>query len=190
MPTSVPTRVVPTATFTPTPVPGTEIIVGQPARVAAAQGLNVRKGPSVEGERMGRYAPGTLLSILEGPVDVDGYRWWRVGNNELSGWVAEGDDTQVWLSPKIGSTQPVDRPVQLGDEVIVTVESTGFLKLRVKPGLDSLIDHRVQQDTQLSVVEGPVDVNGYRWWLVTDGGGVSGWAAEASRSERWLTPLE
>ncbi|MCB0199575.1 MAG: SH3 domain-containing protein [Anaerolineae bacterium] len=190
--TSVPTRVVPTPTFTPTPVPGTELIVGQPARVSAAQGLNARKTASVSGERVGRYPPGAIVSILEGPETADGYRWWRVGNNELSGWVADGDadSGEEWLSPKVGSTQPVNRAVKLGDEVVVTVGAGGLLKVRAQAGLSSPVEHQIPENSQLSIVEGPVEANGYRWWKVSDGGSVSGWAAEGNSTDRWLTPLE
>ena len=190
--TSVPTRVVPTPTFTPTPVPGTELIVGEPARVSAAQGLNARKTPSVTGDRAGRYPPGAIVSILEGPVTADGYRWWRVGNNELSGWVADGDadGAEEWLSPKVGSTQPVNRAVQLGDEVVVTVGAGGLLKVRAQAGTNSPVEHQVPENSQLSIVEGPVEANGFRWWRVSDGGSVTGWAAEGNSTDRWLTPLE
>jgi len=190
LPTSVPTRDVPTPTFTPTTVPGTAIMVGQPARVTAPQGLNVRKDASVQGDRLGRYAPGTIVSILEGPIDVDGYRWWRVGTNELAGWVADGDDAEEWLSPEIGKSQPVDRPVRLGDDILVTVGTQGFLKVRANPGLNARVLHNLNDGTQLSIVDGPTDANGYRWWKVSDGGSVEGWAAEGSDGDRWLTPLE
>lgn len=191
LPTSVPTRDAPTPTFTPTPIPGTVIIVGQPARVAATQGLNVRRSAGASGDRVGRYPPGAMVSVLEGPVDADGYRWWRVGNNELAGWVAEGDDEVVWLSPDLGGTQPVDRPVQLGDDVLVTVGATGVLSVRASAGTSARVAHQVPDKAQLSVIEGPVDANGYRWWKVSnESGNITGWAAEGSGEDRWLTPLE
>lgn len=189
--TSVPTLDAPTPTFTPTPAPGTTIIVGQPARVVATQGLNVRKEAGASGDRTGRYPPGAIVSVLEGPIDADGYRWWRVGNNELAGWVAEGDSEAVWLSPDLGSTQPVDRPVQAGDDVLVTVGDTGLLKVRTEAGTGARVAHQVPNQTQLSVVEGPVEADGYRWWKVTNAAGnISGWAAEGDGDDRWLTPLE
>ena len=40
----------PTATFTATPVPGTALAVGQPARVVAPDGLNMRDQPSSAGQ--------------------------------------------------------------------------------------------------------------------------------------------
>lgn len=191
LPTSVPTRDAPTPTFTPTPAPGTAIIVGQPARVVATQGLNARKEAGASGDRVGRYPPDAIVSVLEGPVDADGYRWWRVGNNELAGWVAEGDSEAVWLSPDMGSTQPVDRSVQVGDDVLVTVGDTGLLKVRAEPGTGAKVQHQVPNQTQLSIVEGPVDADGYRWWKVTnEAGNISGWAAEGDDEDRWLTPLE
>jgi len=189
--TSVPTRAVETPTFTPTPAPGTAIIVGQPARVTATQGLNVRKDAGASGDRSGRYPPGAIVSVLEGPVDADGYRWWRVGNNELAGWVAEGDSEALWLSPDLGSTQPVNRPVQLGDDVLVTVGDTGVLSVRDEAGTSARVQHQVADKAQLSVIEGPVEANGYRWWKVSnESGNVTGWAAEGSGEDRWLTPLE
>lgn len=189
LPTSVPTRVVPTPTFTPTPIPGTVLAVGQPARVVAAQGLNVRKSASVKGDKAGRYPPNALVSVLEGPVDADGYRWWRVGNNELAGWVAEGDGTELWLSPDLGATQPVERAIQIGDTVLVTVGADGLLKVRSAAGLGGKVQHQVKDGVQLKVEEGPVEADGYRWWKLT-GSGVSGWAAEGSGDEKWLKPLE
>jgi len=190
LPTSVPTRVVPTPTFTPTPVPGTVIAVGQSARVVAGQGLNVRKSASVTGDKAGRYAPNAILSVLEGPVDVDGYRWWRVGNNELSGWVAEGDGTELWLSPDLGGTQPVERTIQVGDNVLVAVGADGLLKVRSVAGLSGKVQHQVKDGVQLKVDEGPVDADGYRWWKVSGSNDVGGWAAEGSGEEKWLKPLE
>ncbi len=191
LPTSVPTRDAPTPTFTPTPIPGTVIITGQPARVVATQGLNVRRSAGAGGDRIGRYPPGAIVSVLEGPVDTDGYRWWRVGNNELAGWVAEGDDEAVWLSPDLGHTQPVNRPVQLGDDVLVTVGDSGVLSVRASASTSGRVQHRVPDRTQLTVVEGPIDANGYRWWKVAnESGNITGWAAEGSGEDRWLTPLE
>lgn len=189
LPTSVPTRVVPTPTFTPTPVPGTVLAVGQPARVVAGQGLNVRKAAGVKGDKAGRYPPNAVVSVLEGPVDADGYRWWRVGNNELAGWVAEGDGAELWLSPDLGLTQPVERTIQVGDTVLVTVGADGLLKVRSAAGLSGKVQHQVKDGVQLKVDDGPVDADDYRWWKVS-GGDISGWAAEGTGDEKWLKPLE
>lgn len=165
-------------------------MVGQPARVVAAQGLNVRDRPSVHGERVGRLAPGALVQVTDGPQEGDGYRWWRVRTNEVEGWVADGDGSDEWLSPRLGQARPVNRPVHLGDKVVVTVPAGTTLKVRALPGLDGLIERQLPPNTRLDIVEGPVDADGYRWWKVSNANGVLGWAAESGRNERWLTPLE
>ncbi|MCS6844883.1 MAG: SH3 domain-containing protein [Caldilineales bacterium] len=190
LPTSVPTRAVPTPTFTPTPVPGTVLIVGQPARITAPGGLNVRRAPSVKGDRIGRFQANERVIVLEGPVEADGYRWWRVGTNQLAGWVAEGSGDEVWLSPQVSDRRPVRRAVRLGDDVIVTIGEGGFLKVRSQPGLGGVVQFKLDPSTQLTVIDGPVEADNYRWWKVTDGQDVTGWAAEGDNSERWLTPLE
>lgn len=188
--TSVPTRAAPTPTFTPTPAPGTVLIVGESARISAPEGLNVRKAAGVSGDRIGRYQPNERVIVLEGPIDADGYRWWRVGTNQLAGWVAEGDGDVVWLSPQLGERRPVRRAVVLGDDVVVTIGEGGFLKVRAQPGVNSPEQFKLNPNTQLSVVDGPVEADDYRWWKVTDGKDVTGWAAEGDNTERWLTPLE
>jgi hypothetical protein len=171
-------------------VPGTTLVVGQPGRVVAADGLNVRRDAGVSGERIGRFAPNARVIVLEGPVDTDGYRWWRVGTNQLAGWVAEGDGAEAWLSAQVGERRPVSRAVRLGDDVVVTTGAGGFLKVRTEPGLDAPVEHEVDSESELNVTEGPVEADGYRWWKVTDGQDVTGWAAEGDNTDRWLTPLE
>ncbi len=189
--TSVPTLDAPTATLTPTPLPGTAIVVGQSARVIAEQGLNVRKSAGASGERAGRYPPEAIVSVLEGPVDVDGYRWWRVGNNELAGWVAEGDGSVTWLSPDLGGTQPVDRSIQVGDRVLVTVGDTGKLKVRATPSTAAAEVRQISNQTELTITEGPVEADGYIWWRVTNSdNSLDGWAAEGDGDNTWLTPVE
>jgi hypothetical protein len=190
LPTSVPTRAAPTPTFTPTLVPGTVLVIGQPARISAPEGLNVRRDAGVSGDRIGRFQPNERVIVLEGPIDADGYRWWRVGTNQLAGWVAEGDGDVVWLSPQLGERRPVRRAVVLGDDVVVTIGEGGFLKVRAQPGLNSPEQFRLNPNTQLTIIEGPVEADNYRWWKVSDGEDVTGWAAEGDDTEQWLTPLE
>lgn len=191
LPTSVPTRVVPTPTFTPTPPPGTALMAGQPARVVASQGLNVRNVASVRGERLGRFMPNAVVGVLDGPVEADGYTWWLIESAELKGWVADGDEDELWLSPQLGEKLPVNRPVRLGDEVVVTLPDAGTLKVRSQPGLSSLEVLRLPPGTRLAIVEGPVDVNNYRWWRISsEEDGTLGWAAESDGADRWLSPLE
>ncbi len=190
IPTLTPTPS-PTSTFTPTPLPGTVLMPGQPARVVAAGGLNVRQRPGIDQLRIGKLAPGALVQVLEGPIKSPPYRWWRVRDKRgLEGWVADSDGQDEWLSPQIGEPRPVNRPVVRGDEVVVTTQKGNVLTVRFEAGLDSVVARRLRAGTRLKVVDGPVDVDGYRWWQVVDQEGRRGWAAEGDQETRWLTPIE
>jgi hypothetical protein len=58
-------------------------------------GLNVRQQPGTGAEVIGQAAPGARLGGLDGPVERDGYVWWRVELPDgTMGWVAEN-----WLRP-------------------------------------------------------------------------------------------
>lgn len=185
--TPTPTPTVPTST--PTPLPPEALSPAVPARVLARRGLNVREAANSGAKQLGRLAPGALVTVLEGPVETDGYRWWRIENGQgLSGWAADGDGENVWLTGDIGEPRPVNRAVRLGDRVTVTTKGDRHLALRYDAG--GTLIRRVPAGTQFSVEDGPVDVEGFRWWLLVDETGAEGWAAEGDRETRWLSPLE
>ncbi len=97
-PTSTPTPS-PTPTQTPTPTPVPVLHPGGRARVDT-QTLNVRAGPGVGYDKVGSLLQNAEVSILEGPHEADGYRWWKVrGENGVEGWVAEGTKATQWLVP-------------------------------------------------------------------------------------------
>jgi hypothetical protein len=193
-PTETLTPVPPTPTLAPptaTPIPG-QPLLGAKARVVARTGVNIRQSPSTTAPRLGRFGAGVLVAVREGPVEADGFRWWRVEDGQgLSGWVAEGDAVDRWLDARIGAPRPVNRPVRLGDTVSVTVPAGIVLAIRFEPSTNSLAARRLAAGAILQVEEGPVAAEGLRWWLVSaEGGRPIGWAAEADADERWLSPVE
>jgi uncharacterized protein YgiM (DUF1202 family) len=194
MPAATPTETpVPTPTPLPTtaPAPGTSLVIGQPARVIAAGGINLREKPGMDALRLGKLAPGAVVQVLEGPVSGPQYRWWRVRDRRnLEGWVAEGDADGPWLTADVGEPRPVNRPVVRGDTVVVTTQEGKVLTVRFEAGVDSVVARRLRRGARLTVLDGPVDVDGYRWWQVQDADGRQGWAAEGDAETRWLTPLE
>ncbi len=113
-----PTPVPPTPT--PTPVPKPTLGPGGKAVVVNSnpEGLAVRSGPGRSNAIRGVVKDGTVLEILpkpgdinEYPVNADGYRWWRVRTEEdLIGWVAQGDETQSWLEPLSANPTPTRSP--------------------------------------------------------------------------------
>ncbi|HWQ13956.1 MAG TPA: hypothetical protein VNL77_14245, partial [Roseiflexaceae bacterium] len=68
---------------------------GRPLRGRAAAGLSAPVRVAFpEGER---------VRLLEGPVEADGYTWWRVEGPSGAGWSAErSPEGVVWLTPVEG----------------------------------------------------------------------------------------
>lgn len=182
----------PTATFTPTPIPGTALSAGQPARVVAPNGVNMRTEPSTAATLV-RYLPSRLkVTVIEGPIDAEGYRWWRLDDGEGNvGWSVENDGTVDLLSPQMGEPEPVDRSPRVGERVRVTMSAGGQLSVRETPGTDARLLIRVNPGQEFTVMGGPQEANGYTWFQIrSDSGDVEGWAAESDGAERWLSPLE
>jgi hypothetical protein len=129
-----PATVVPSETARPEPTVGTTraptaLHALGFARIVIPE-LNFRIRPSTSEAVIEEYLPdgstallrrGTRsrldeVYILDGPVEADGYRWWRVHQTEelepdtgaviaesffwgWTGWVADGDDEDAWLVP-------------------------------------------------------------------------------------------
>ncbi len=87
---------------TPTPPPEPVLQIGGLARV-----VNVGNSPLLARSKPGtgfavraRFPQDTQVTIVEGPVEADGYTWWRVEHERGSGWSAEREpDGVIWLQP-------------------------------------------------------------------------------------------
>ncbi len=104
-PTPTPTTVI-TPTMTPAPATPTPVPFLHPG--ARAQVVNVGSAPLRGRNQPGTAYPvqtsfpeGTIVTILEGPVEADGYVWWLIESEEAGrGWSADrGPNDTVWLMP-------------------------------------------------------------------------------------------
>lgn len=67
------------------------LAVGVTAWVQKAGGKSLRRrsAPGLNSQVHDGLAPGTQLTLLEGPVAADGYHWWRIrATDGREGWVA------------------------------------------------------------------------------------------------------
>lgn len=63
--------------------------------------LRARREPGVNQPVQARFPDNARVRIVEGPVEADGYVWWRVEGPEGSGWSAERSlEGVVWLQPQ------------------------------------------------------------------------------------------
>jgi len=87
---------------------------------------------------------------------------------------------KVWQTAPAGFLQFFEQPPCFGRN----------LSIRYEPGIHGLLKKRVEGGTMLQVIDGPVILDDVRWWKVQRADGLTGWAAEGSKRERWLSPME
>lgn len=103
LPTATPTRApttTPIPTLTPTTAPTLQ--VGGTATVTTTGGdiLNMRNGAGRGYELVAKLSAGTVVMLLEGPVEADGLRWWRIRTPDgMEGWAVEQVDDEQTLTP-------------------------------------------------------------------------------------------
>lgn len=100
----VPTRTLATATPSlPDPSPVPSLYVGGAALIVnvGQSPLRARSEPGTGQPVQARFPENSEVLIVEGPVEADGYTWWRVEGNGSSGWSAErSPEGVVWLQPR------------------------------------------------------------------------------------------
>lgn len=93
------TPIFPTEIPSPTPL---ALHVGGMALVSNTEGrvLRGRREPSLKSPAAAAFKEGEQVRVLDGPVEADGYTWWRVEGQGGSGWSAQqSQENVVWLQP-------------------------------------------------------------------------------------------
>lgn len=74
--------------------PAQRVQVGGKAYVCTQNDrLIVRKNPNRSASEIIRIYPGTVMTIVKGPVCADDWSWWRIKTDDgIVGWVSEGGD--------------------------------------------------------------------------------------------------
>lgn len=97
------TRPTPRPTTPPTATSAPQLGVGARARVITEEGapLRMRNAPGQAASLVARIPSGAEVELLEGPVEADGFIWWRVRAAEGEGWCAAGsvDGSITLLEP-------------------------------------------------------------------------------------------
>ena len=135
----------------------------------ATDALNVRVNVGLGASVVAVLPWGTAVSILAGPIDAEGYTWYRIASAAGNGWVA-GE----FLSFDRGSGGGAPGGVTVGGTAVV---SDGPVNLRQTAGTGGAIITALPIGTALTVTDGPVTANGYTWVYVSASGSGSGWAA-------------
>ncbi|MGE0135784.1 MAG: hypothetical protein AB7L91_12850 [Dehalococcoidia bacterium] len=127
----------PTATPTPatTPTPAAPRVREVPLEpgtraVVHAQGecLRVRDGASLSATTIACIASGASVSVLDGAVERDGYRWQRIGVGAAEGWAAD-----VYLEPAGAAPTPATPAIPAGSRILSPSELRAALELSAWP---------------------------------------------------------
>jgi hypothetical protein len=83
--------------------PLSRLHVGMQAYVSYVPPLSnrVRSDAGTSERILGYIGPGEEITILDGPACANGWIWWKIRSSEsgLTGWTAEGDQSDYWLVP-------------------------------------------------------------------------------------------
>ena len=146
--------------------------VGQTYRVTET--MNFRNGAGLGFAVIGSLVAGGTGSIIGGPVNANGYRWWQVRTTGGSqGWAASN-----WLVRT--SSGPTDPPppatggkFNIGD----TARVTEGLNMRSGASTGNSVVAVLPVGTTGRVTAGPSSGSGYTWWRIETSRG-SGWVVE------------
>ncbi|MCP4519569.1 MAG: SH3 domain-containing protein [Delftia sp.] len=96
-----PTPEVEQATAAATAPPPDVIAVGGYVRVAAPPGLTFRDAASTGGARLLVLDSGSVLLVIGGPQEADGYTWWKLRklDDGAEGWSAASAGDDILLAP-------------------------------------------------------------------------------------------
>lgn len=165
-----------------------EINIG--TRVVTTSNLRVRD--DANGTNMGIVPADTDGTVVGGPLNIDGYQWWKIVYvNGQTGWSA-GNWLRKTTPPSVNiATGEVDVPVQnqpeeentetsspvasntitIGSRIITTAN------LRVRNTAAGVAIGGVTIGSTGVITDGPVTGNGYNWWELNYDDGKSGWSA-------------
>lgn len=130
--------------------------------VVTSADLYVHDTPGFDDDTIDIAPEGAVGDTIDGPVDEDGYRWWEV---EYEGSTQTGWSASDWLLySRFGAYD--------------TVTTTAGLSVRDAPGTSSNTIDTAPEGVGGTVLDGPVDADGYRWFEVDyDDGTSTGWSA-------------
>ena len=75
------------------------LVVGGQGRVTPGLANKMRSAPGTAAAEVGSIPGEAIFSVIGGPRCADGYLWWQVSYNGVTGWTAAGSGTEDWVVP-------------------------------------------------------------------------------------------
>jgi uncharacterized protein YgiM (DUF1202 family) len=134
---------------------GTEAIV-------TADALNLRADATTSADVVTTVAAGSTATVLDGPVTADGYDWYQLDADGNTGWAVRD---YLAFAPQS------DAAIAIGDTATV---NTDGLNLRDDATLDANVIVELTSGEQVTILDGPVEADGWTWFQVEATAGT-GW---------------
>ncbi len=138
--------------------------------INARDGL-IYAGPGSD-EVIGEAKRGDLGEVVGGPILIDGELWWEIEYEDgTRGWV-RGSDIEIDLErdrKALKANTPIGTKVQATEETTVYSSPEGGIPVGT-----------VSEGERGTIIGGPVEVDGERWWQVKYEDGTVGWVPESS----------
>lgn len=95
----------------------------------------------------------------------------------------------VLVNPFADPQYPVQNMLKIGADVLTNSTLGDQVQVRQQPGLGGAELIKLPAGEQLGIIDGPVEMDGYRWWQIERADGVVGWIAEGIRESGRFLPL-
>ena len=143
---------------------------GTPVYVTS-DGVNLRSGAGLGYSVIGNFNFGTSAVVNDGPRSADGYSWYNITIDGLTGWMAADFLAQGYVDgPTPGTGQ-----FQIG----AYVRPTDALNLRTGAGTGNSVIKVIYPDDIATVVGGPTTSGMHAWYQIElwDQAATTGWVA-------------
>lgn len=160
------------------------LFANQRAEVYTTEGdrLNLRAGPGLRFDILGKLDKGSLVTLLEGPYKQDGLAWWRVR--------AE-DGSEGWAVERVDEEQTLQLALVVGEDAVVVTTDGDTLNVRSGAGRANDIVVQLPNGATVTLLEvAPELVDGFQWWRVRLPDGREGWTIDRIEGERTLKPAQ
>ncbi|MYD08560.1 MAG: SH3 domain-containing protein, partial [Chloroflexi bacterium] len=97
---------------------GAKLRPGVRAKNALSGVINIRAQASTSGRKITELGSGAVVDVLDGPVNANGYYWFKIRHGDTTGWAAESGNCKYWLQ-QTNDTVSKDKQVKPGEAIVV-----------------------------------------------------------------------
>lgn len=119
--------------------------------------VNMRSGAGLSHGIVGNFSSGTNGIINDGPTNANGYAWYNLTIDSVTGWMA----ADFLAEGFVGRPAPGE-----GFEIGAYVRPTTQLNLRSGPGTGNAVVRTYAGQNVATVLDGPQSGGGYAWYKV------------------------